>query len=104
MYLLQPLLFREIMKKKYIYIVVILLVTIVLSGCFAKRPGLQDTPAGLLRGIWHGWIAPLALIIEIFNPNIRIYQANNSGFLYDLGFYAAIIAGFGGLSLIRKKK
>jgi hypothetical protein len=33
-----------------------------------------------------------------------MYEVHNSGFFYDLGFYMAIISGFGGLSLNRKRK
>lgn len=54
-------------------------------------------------GIWHGWIAPFALILEIFNSDIRIYEAYNRGFLYDLGYYIAVISGFGSIALFRRK-
>jgi hypothetical protein len=63
----------------------------------------KENPAGLFFGIWHGWIAPVSLIISFFNPAVRIYELNNTGFWYDFGFYMAIISGFGGLSLTRKK-
>jgi hypothetical protein len=63
----------------------------------------QDNPAGLFSGIWHGWIAQVSLIISIFDRSTKIYEVNNTGFWYDFGFYIAIISGFGGLSLTRKK-
>jgi len=63
----------------------------------------RHDPAGFLSGIWHGWIAPISLIRSIFNPEIRIYEPINTGWWYDFGFYIAIISGFGGLSLSRKK-
>ena len=62
----------------------------------------KDSPAGFFWGIWHGWIAPLSLIFGFFNDSIRIYEANNTGWWYDFGFYMAVIAGFGGISLIRR--
>lgn len=46
----------------------------------------------------------ISLILGIFNPTHRVYEAVNSGWGYDFGFYMAIISGFGGLSLSRKKK
>ncbi|NLM50865.1 MAG: hypothetical protein GX196_07935, partial [Clostridiaceae bacterium] len=61
-------------------------------------------PAGFFWGVWHGWIAPLSLILGLFDKNIGIYETSNNGWWYDLGFYMAIISGFGGLSLFRKKK
>lgn len=76
-----------------------------LAGCF---PGggsyAPDEPAGFFSGVWHGWIAPLSLIVGIFSDTIRIYETNNTGWWYDFGFYMAVISGFGGLALSRKKK
>lgn len=92
------------MKKNIVKIIVIVIVSTFLVACFAGTKTVEDKPAGFFLGIWHGWIAPLSLILEIFNSDIRIYETNNRGFLYDLGFYISIIAGFGSLSLFRKKK
>ena len=94
-----------IMKKKIILFVLLIVVLIpMLAGCF---PGdgayTSDKPAGFFWGIWHGWIAPISLIIRLFKEDIRIYEVVNTGWWYDLGFYIAVISGFGGLSLFRKK-
>ena len=89
------------MKK----IILLMLILIILAGCI---PGdgkhTAKKPAGFFWGIWHGWIAPISLIWGLFNHSIRLYEVHNSGWLYDLGFYLAIIGGFGSLSLTRKKK
>lgn len=92
--------------KKFILIIALFtLIIFVLSGCIpGDGASTVDKPAGFFWGIWHGWIAPISLIIGIFNNEIRVYETNNSGWWYDLGFYIAIISGFGGLSLSRKKK
>ena len=91
------------MIKLFKFVIILLLVSILL-GCF---PGVGresvNNSAGFLAGIWHGWIAPISLIMGIFNNNIRVYEINNTGWWYDLGFYMAIISGFGGISLSRKK-
>lgn len=81
------------------------LVVVTLSGC-APGDGTNTAghPAGFFWGIWHGWIAPVSLIIGLFNDDIRVYEPNNSGWWYDLGFYIAVISGFGGVSLFRRKK
>jgi hypothetical protein len=93
------------MNKRILVICILaILIALTLSGCM---PGNErytpDKPAGFLWGIWHGWIAPISLIGGLFNKSIRVYEAVNTGWWYDFGFYAAIISGFGGLSLTRKK-
>ncbi|HKZ29743.1 MAG TPA: hypothetical protein VJ482_08900 [Acidimicrobiia bacterium] len=80
------------------------LIVVAMSAC---APGTDeysgDDPAGFFSGIWHGWIAPVTLIVQIFNDGVRIYEPDNTGLGYDFGFYIAVIAGFGSLSLVRRK-
>ena len=76
-----------------------------LAGCIpGDGHNTAEKPAGFFWGIWHGWVAPISLIIGIFKKNIRLYEALNNGWLYDFGFYIAVISGFGGLSLFRRRK
>jgi hypothetical protein len=93
------------MKKKLLLCVIVISLTIILSGCI---PGdgthTSSKPAGFFWGILHGWISPVSLIIGIFKKNIRIYEVNNTGWWYDFGFYIAIIGGFGSISFFRKSK
>jgi hypothetical protein len=91
-------------KNKVLFLVISLIVLVSLSGCVpGDGTSTVANPAGFLWGIWHGWLAPLTLIISIFDKNIHMYEVANSGFWYDLGYYMAIISGFGGLSFYRKK-
>jgi len=94
------------MKKKIIILGIFLgLSVFLLTGCIPGDGTYTSThPAGFFWGIWHGWVAPVSLIIGIFSRNIRIYETANTGWWYDFGFYMAIISGFGGLSLFRRKK
>lgn len=79
------------------------LLLLTLTGCV---PGdgtcSRDDPAGFFWGIWHGWLAPISLGWGLFNAKIRLYESANTGWWYDLGFYMAIISGFGGLSFVRR--
>jgi hypothetical protein len=88
-------------------LILYILIALIISTMAACMPGggqfHEEHPAGLLLGIWHGWIAPVSLIIGFFHPSVRIYEVNNTGFWYDFGFYIAIISGFGGVSLTRNK-
>lgn len=91
--------------KKAILVLLMLVFLVFLSGCV---PGdgtyTVQNPAGFFWGIWHGWVAPISLIVGLFNKSIRIYETYNTGWFYDLGFYIAVISGFGGISLSRRKR
>lgn len=94
------------MKKKIMILGILCAVMIItMTGCI---PGdgtyTPDKPAGFFWGVWHGWIAPISLILGLFQDGIRVYEPMNTGWWYDFGFYIAVISGFGGLSLSRKKK
>lgn len=96
---------RIIMKKKVVVLIILAVVALaVLSGCVPGDGSITSAkPAGFLWGIWHGWLAPVSLIWGLFDSNIRVYERINTGWWYDLGFYMAIISGFGSISLVRKK-
>lgn len=92
------------MKKKILLLLSVMLTVTLLTGCMPGDGTYTDTnPAGFFWGIWHGWIAPFSLIFGLFDENIRIYETINTGWWYDLGFYMAIISGFGSINLFRKK-
>lgn len=92
-------------RKTVLMIIAIILLAGLVTSCIpGDGKNTPEEPAGFFWGIWHGWVAPISLIVSIFKPGISIYEANNSGFWYDLGFYMAIISGFGGLGLARKKQ
>ncbi len=95
---------KEFCVKKLFKLVILILLVSILSGCLpGDGRGSENNPVGFFSGIWHGWVAPLSLIVGIFSGNIRVYEVYNTGWWYDLGFYMAIISGFGGVSLSRKK-
>ena len=95
---------KEFRMIKLLKIAIILILVSMFLGCFpGDDRATADNPSGFFSGIWHGWIAPLSLVIGIFKGNIRVYELYNTGWWYDLGFYMAIISGFGGISLTRKK-
>ncbi|NLC33475.1 MAG: hypothetical protein GX781_09305 [Clostridiales bacterium] len=95
------------MKNKKILLLGIMMVLLMmmLSGCVPGDGANSQTKlAGFFTGVWHGWIAPFTLIYSFFNRSVRIYEVFNTGFMYDLGYYMAIISGFGGLALSRSNK
>jgi hypothetical protein len=90
--------------KLFLLCALMALLLVVLSGCVpGDGKNSLVNPAGFLMGVWHGWIAPVTLVWSLFNRSINIYEIFNTGFWYNLGFYMAIISGFGGLTLSRRK-
>ncbi|KGM38842.1 hypothetical protein S1OALGB6SA_1695 [Olavius algarvensis spirochete endosymbiont] len=88
-----------------IFVILLVLAVLVLSACAPGSGKFTDAePANFLHGIWHGWIAPFTLIVSLFKRVIRIYETVNTGWWYDFGYYIAVIAGFGSLSLLRGRK
>ena len=94
------------MKKRMLFLILLLLSILLLLTACAPGDGhaTPQDPAGFLWGVWHGWIAPVSLIIGFINPDIRIYEPINTGHWYDVGFYIALLGGFGGFALTRKKR
>lgn len=92
-------------SRKLLFLFMMVAAVVMLSGCVPGDGSYSaQEPAGFFWGIWHGWVAPISLIIGLFNDSIRIYEVYNTGWWYDLGFYIAVISGFGGISLFRNKK
>ena len=74
---------------------------VMLSGCASPNP-LTGTPgpqgtAGFFSGLWHGMICPIAFVVSLFNHDVAMYQVNNSGALYNLGF----LLGAGAWGILR---
>jgi hypothetical protein len=69
---------------------------LVLTGCAADaNPGAGGGPAGFWLGLWQGLILPVTFVVSLFNDTVAVYEVDNTGHLYDLGF----VFGAGGLSL-----
>lgn len=87
-------------------VVSMLMVSLLLLSACVPGDGTNDVErqAGFFWGVWHGWIAPVSLIMGWFNPGVRVYEVNNTGWWYDFGFYIAIIGGFGGIALSRRQR
>jgi len=85
------------MKRRPVLAMVGLLCLVLLASCLpgdGRNSGAK--PAGFFMGVWHGIVAPVSLIIQLFKPSIRLYEVNNTGFWYDLGFWLALASGTGG--------
>lgn len=84
-------------NNKYFKWVPLLIVALLfLSSCAAGNTKFDISPAGFWMGLWHGFISLFAFIISLFNDHVSIYEINNSGKLYNLGFILGIALFYGG--------
>lgn len=72
------------------------LMLLVAAGCAAGNARFDEAPAGFWAGLWHGLICVVTFIVSLFNDNVFIYETNNTGHLYDLGFIIGAAIAFGG--------
>jgi hypothetical protein len=92
-------------RNQILGVILSLLVLVALTGCVPGDGKATPTHlAGFFWGIWHGWLAPVSLIIGLFDHSIRVYEVQNTGWWYDFGYYMALLGGFGGLSLFRSRR
>ena len=60
------------------------------AGYNSKYKQTGAAPAGFLGGFWHGMIAPMVFLVSLFVDGVSIYETNNSGRWYELGFLLGI--------------
>ena len=64
-----------------------------------SRFNLPDAkPAGFWAGFWHGMIVPITFVVSLFKPGVGIYETNNNGGWYNLGFILGASSSLGGTS------
>ena len=66
-----------------------------------NEPAANGVVAGVVKGLWHGIIAPVTLIMSFFNDAVQMYEVHNNGREYNLGFLLGValvflILGFSG--------
>lgn len=64
---------------KELKITIVVLTLLVLTGCADAVPLPGQEALGFWYGLWHGWIAAYAFIFSLFDDNVVIYAAHNSG-------------------------
>ena len=59
---------------------------------------LSGATANFWLGLWQGLIICLSFIASWFDNNIVLYQVNNNGFWYNLGYLIALSVSVGGIA------
>ncbi len=79
---------------------VVALLFVGISGC---APGANTAaitnvpePAGFLLGLWHGLIVIITFIVSLFTDSVNVYEVQNNGTFYNLGFVIGLTISLGG--------
>jgi len=93
---------NEYIRKSTIYILCVILLACLFSGCADVSPHvpmcITSNPYEFWGGLWHGLILPFSFIGSLFSDDIAIYAYNNSGGWYDFGFLLGVGTSVGGSS------
>jgi hypothetical protein len=88
--------------RKTTGIMLFILLAVFLIGCtpgpngYVNSAGANGFVPGFWQGLWNGMIAPVTLVISVFNKHIQMYEVHNAGGWYNFGFLLGIIAIWGG--------
>ena len=76
----------------------IFIILVVLSSCAPGNERFVETGANFWAGLWHGFISLVSFVVSLFNEQVNIYEVNNTGWPYNLGFIIGVSIFFGGTS------
>lgn len=96
------------MRNQFTPVFLLALCLIFMASCAQHAPidaCVDPTEAhGFLHGLFQGFIAPVTVVLSIFMDSVTMYSANNSGWLYDLGFILGIGGFSGGILKSRRRR
>jgi hypothetical protein len=96
-------------KSKSCLLLFVVILALVFMSC---APGNENwnqeinpgNKAGFWAGIWHGAIIIVTFIVSLFTNDVGIYEINNTGWPYNLGFIIGLNISIGGMFSGGKKK
>jgi hypothetical protein len=87
---------------KPLLVVVAIAACLVLACCApgpnpaVDQPDPEGRVAGFWLGLWHGFTLLFTFVASLLWDGVFVYEAHNSGHLYDLGFLFGVMLFFGG--------
>ena len=89
-------------KNRSLHQGMVLALVLLLAACtpeanplVGESPTAGD-PAGVLLGLWHGFIMLFTFLWSLFSDSVAIYEVHNAGWSYDLGYLLGVMFFFGG--------
>jgi hypothetical protein len=76
-----------------------ILLLILVTGCApgnVRYSTETGRPANFWAGLWHGLIIVVTFIVSLFTKDVGVYEPNNVGWGYNLGFILGCCISLGG--------
>lgn len=73
----------------FVMITLVMITGFLMSSCANKEivtACLSGQTFGFWWGLWHGFIAPVDLVLSLFRDDITVFAQNNNGAWYSFGF------------------
>ena len=90
-------------KRRFLILAAAAGLLLLCAGCAPGTERFAASQAGFWAGLWHGLIMVITFIIGLFTESVRMYEPNNVGALYDLGFLLGALISLGGCASNRCK-
>jgi len=75
------------------------ILVLLVPGCApgdARYSADTGRPANFWAGLWHGLIIIITFIVSLFTKDVGIYEPNNVGWGYNIGFILGCMISLGG--------
>lgn len=82
--------------RMFLVVALVALLLVGAVGCIAGTERYEEKKATFWSGLFHGIISPVTLFISLFTGAIDMYEPNNVGWGYDVGFYLGVVGILGG--------
>ncbi len=95
-------------SKNYLLLFIVILALVFMSCAPGNENWNQEinpgSKAGFWIGIWHGAIIIVTFIVSLFTDDVGLYEINNTGWPYNLGFIIGLNISIGGMFSGGKKR